>query len=92
MTRAFLIIIASSLLLGCSKPTPEQAEFQKRFDRDAVLAKTCGGDSGIASAVPLKVYRFEKELWFSDRGTWRRVEGQHDNVCDLLDVDPAHRR
>jgi hypothetical protein len=87
------IFLAIGLIayFGRHVPDAEELEFLKKFDRDAVLVKTCGLDPGIASAVPLKVYRFDNELWFDDRGKWRRVEGKADNVCDLLDIDAAHR-
>jgi len=85
------LLVLTLLLAGCKEPTPEQVEFQKKFDREAVLVKTCGWDPTVASGAPLKVYRFEQDLWFSDRGAWRRVDGKVDNVCDLLDIDAAHR-
>jgi hypothetical protein len=72
-------------------PSVEELDFEKKFDREAVLVKTCGLDPGIESAAPLKVYRFENELWFRDHRRWRRVDGKVDNVCDLLDIDTAHR-
>jgi hypothetical protein len=71
--------------------TTEETEFQKRFDRNAVLVKTCAPDPAIASSATLKVYRFEGEFWFSDTGRWQRIEGKSENVCDLLDFDAAHR-
>jgi hypothetical protein len=84
-------LLFALVLAGCKEPTPEETAFQQKFDREAVLVKTCGLDPGIASAVPIKVYRFENELWFADRGRWRRVDGKAENVCDLLDIDAAHR-
>ena len=90
---AVWIFLAIGLIayFGRHVPNAEELEFLKRFDRDAVLVKTCGLDPGVASAIPLKVYRFENELGFDERGKWRRVEGKADNVCDLLDIDTAHR-
>src|SRR5882672_9847341 len=91
MSKARASVLLAALLVGCKEPTPEQVEFQKRFDREAVLVRTCGTDPGIASAVPLKVYRFEQQLWFNELGVWRRVDGKVDNVCDLLDIDSGHK-
>ncbi|WP_375762867.1 hypothetical protein ACE10X_22400 [Bradyrhizobium sp. Pha-3] len=93
----FLLVIAIIVALGVFAyfnrriPTPEEIGFQKKFDRDAVLVRTCAPDPGVASGATLKVYRFEGELWFNDRGIWRRVDGKPENVCDLLDIDAAHR-
>ena len=84
-------LLFALVLAGCKEPTPEETAFQQKFDREAVLVKTCGLDPGIASAIPLKVYRFENELWFNEGFKWRRVDGKADNVCDLLDIDAAHR-
>jgi hypothetical protein len=60
-----LVVVAAVIAFGTLVyvnrriPTPEELEFDKKFDREAVLVKTCGLDPGVASAVPLKVYRFE---------------------------------
>ena len=71
------LVIIALLLPGCSKEEdPEQVAFEKRFRREAVLVKT------------LKIYRFEQELWFKDRGVLRRVDATPDNVCDVLDEPP----
>ena len=56
-------------------------------------------EPGVAVPVPIKVYRFENELWFYERGgpvVWSgrrliRIGGKVDTVCDLLDIDAAHR-
>ncbi len=85
-------LLFALVLAGCKEPTPEEIAFQKKFDREAVLVKTCAPDPGVASGIPMKVYRFENELWFYERGLrWRRVDGKIDNVCDLLDIDASHR-
>jgi hypothetical protein len=95
--KSFLIVVGLFLVLGLIAyfnrhvPDAEELAFEKRFDREAILVKTCASDPGIASGVPLKVYRFENELWFKDIWKWRRVDGKADNVCDLLDIDAAHR-
>jgi hypothetical protein len=95
--KSFLIVVGIFLAIGLIAyfnrhvPDAEELDFEKKFDREAVLVKTCGTDPGIVSAVPLKVYRFENELWFKDTWKWRRVDGKVDNVCDLLDIDAAHR-
>ena len=87
------ILLAFGLIIYFTRyvPTPEQIEFDKKFDREAVLVRTCGLEPGIASALPMKVFRFEDKLWFQDNHRWRQVDGKPDNVCDLLDIDAAHR-
>jgi hypothetical protein len=73
------------------EPTPEEIEFEKKFNREAVLVKTCGTDPGVASTEPLKVFRFEEKLWYREDGRrWRQVDGKPDNVCDLLDIAKGH--
>jgi hypothetical protein len=86
-TNTMLIIAIGVALVGCSKPDPEEIEFRKKFAREAVLVKTCRPDPGIESGVPLKIYRFQQEFWFDDRGNLRRVDGTLENVCDLLDTE-----
>lgn len=71
-------------------PDSDQVEFDKNFERESVLVKTCGTDPGIATAIPIKVYRYEGKLWFRDRHRWRIVDGNPDNVCDLLDIEKGH--
>jgi hypothetical protein len=88
---AFFAAIGALAYFTRRIPTPEEIGFQKRFDRDAMLVKTCAPDPSLASAATLKVYRFEGELWFSDRGRWRRIDGKPENVCDILDIEAAHR-
>ena len=77
-------------LSGCDGhghvPDADELEFEKKFDREAVLVKTCGVDWGI-STVPLKVYRFKDQLWFKDNLIWRPVAAGIDQVCDVLDID-----
>jgi hypothetical protein len=84
---AVLVLLS---LAGCSKEKdPEETEFDKRFRREAVLVKTCSGDPAVASgptAGVTKVYRFQQELWFDDRGVMRRVDAKPENVCDILRV------
>ena len=73
------IAIAAFLLIGlvsyCTRyvPTPEEVEFDKKFDQGAVLVKTCGPEPGLATAIPMKVYRFEEKLWYRDDHRWRQV-------------------
>jgi hypothetical protein len=81
-------------LTGCGKPDPEQIEFDKKFDRDAVLVKTCRVDPTIESAPPIRIYRFDGKLWFREKlrfrekhGGWRQIDGNPENVCDLLEVE-----
>jgi len=71
-------------------PDAEQAEFDRKFDREAIFVKTCGSDPGAAAGPILKVYRFEDKLWFRDRNRWRVVDAKPENVCDVLDVEKGH--
>jgi hypothetical protein len=95
--KSFLIAVGFFLVLGLIAyfnrhvPDAEELAFETRFDREAILVKTCAPDPGLASGGPLKVYRFQNELWFKDVWKWRRVDGKVDNVCDLLDIDAAHK-
>ncbi len=82
-----LSLMAALLLLGCGKPDPAQVEFRKKFLEEAILVKTCRPDPGIASGVPVRVYRFRGELWYDNRADLRRVDGTVENVCDLLDIE-----
>jgi hypothetical protein len=86
------IFLALGLLIYFSRyvPTPEEVEFNKKFDREAVLVKTCGQEPGIASPSLMKVFRFEEKLWYRDFHRWRQVDGTPDNVCDLLDIAKGH--
>jgi hypothetical protein len=71
-------------------PTPEEDDFNKKFEREAVLVKTCGLEPGVASASPMKVYRYQEKLWYRDRHRWRQVDAKPENVCDLLDIEKGH--
>jgi hypothetical protein len=87
-----ILTVAVILLTGCEKPDPEQVEFDKKFDRDAVLVKTCRDDPTIAGGSPMRVYRFQDKLWFLEyKRRWRQIDAKPDNVCDLLDIDVAHQ-
>jgi len=94
--KSFLISLIAVAALGSFAyinrhiPDAEEAAFNARFDREAVLVKTCGLDPGIAAATPLKVYRLEGKLWYRDFRRWRQVDGDLGNVCDLLDIDKGH--
>jgi hypothetical protein len=78
-------LVAALLLAGCSKAKdPEQVELEKKFEREAVLVRTCPPDPSVESGPSLKVYRFKQELWFNDRGVLRRVDAKPENVCDIL--------
>jgi hypothetical protein len=77
------------LLAGCSKreKDPEEVEFEKRFRREAVVVKTCPGDTSLATGVTSfrqRIYRFQEELWFDERGVMRRVDAKPENVCAVL--------
>ncbi|MBR1223781.1 hypothetical protein JQ600_02565 [Bradyrhizobium sp. AUGA SZCCT0176] len=92
MRRIASIIVVSAL--SASAPSalaapknPQQAEFEKRFDREAVLVRTCPGDPAYASGPTSntqRVYRFEKELWVRTVKGYQRVDGAPDTVCELL--------
>ena len=60
-----ILTVASVVLAGCEKPDPEQVEFDKKFDRDAVLVKTCRDDPTIAGGSPMRVY-----VSRTSRGSW----------------------
>jgi hypothetical protein len=90
--RILGIVALGVALSSCEKPDPEQVEFDKKFDRDAVLVKTCRDDPTIAGGSPMRVYRFQDKLWFLEyKRRWRQIDAKPDNVCDLLDTDAAHR-
>jgi hypothetical protein len=91
MLRLFApLLMIASLVTSCGDETekdPKQVEFEKEFSREAVLVRTCPGDPTLASgptAAAIKVYRFQQELWFDDRGTLRRVEATFENVCSIV--------
>lgn len=79
-------------LSACKKerepPDPKQVEFNKRFDREAVLVMTCPGDPRWGSgptAFAQRVYRFERELWYTDADVGlRKVEATPETVCAVL--------
>jgi hypothetical protein len=73
-------------IIGLSACSLWESEFEKMFNREAALAKTCGVDRAV-STVPLRVYRFKDQLWFKDNSVWRPVAAGIDQVCDVLDVD-----
>jgi hypothetical protein len=86
------LTVAAIVLAGCEKPDPEQTEFDKKFDRDAVLVKTCGADPAIAGGSLMRVYRFQDKIWFLElKRRWRQIDAKPDNVCDLLDIEAVHR-
>jgi hypothetical protein len=89
MLRLLTILAMVLGLASCNeKPKdPQQVEFEKKFEREAVLVKTCPGDPRYASgptAVAQRVYRFEKELWYQDVTGYRKVEATPEAVCDAL--------
>jgi hypothetical protein len=89
-TAVFFLAFGLLIYFSRYQPTPEEIEFDKKLNQAAVLVKTCGLDPGIAAAVPLKVFRFEEKLWYRDNHRWRQVDGNPDNVCDLLDIPKGH--
>lgn len=91
MLRLVTILVAALSLSSCNREQepkdPQQVEFEKKFEREAVLVKTCAGDPRYASgptAAAQRVYRFEKELWCLDRNRYRKVEATPDTVCEVL--------
>jgi hypothetical protein len=82
--RIFLSLMMAIIgLSGCDKQTDTK---DLEFAHEAVLVKTCGVDQGI-STVPLKVYRFNDQLWFKDNSIWWKIDAGIDQVCDVLDID-----
>jgi hypothetical protein len=84
--------LAVTGLRGCDRSVSDadQAAFEKTFNQEAVLIKTCGVDPGISS-LPLRVYQFNNQLWFKDISRWRPIAAGKDNVCDVLDFDAQER-
>jgi hypothetical protein len=91
MLRLLTILAVVLGLSGCEKQPkdPQQVEFEKKFEREAVLVKTCPGDPRLASgptASAQRVYRFEKELWYQDVNRYRKVEATPEAVCSVLEL------
>jgi hypothetical protein len=93
MIRPVAALVFIIGLSGCNVDSkePKQVEFEKKFDEEAVLVKTCPGDPRWASgptAAGQRVYRFEKELWALDVGRgmtrYRKLEATSETVCDVL--------
>jgi hypothetical protein len=93
---SLIVVFAFFVLLGVVRyltryvPSPEEEEFNKKFDREAVLVKTCGIPPGIATAVPIQVFRFDGKLWYDDFHRWRQIDATPENVCDRLDIEKGH--
>ena len=67
--------------------TRSKSNLRKKFQREAVLVKTCPGDPRYASgptAAAQRVYRYQKELWYQDVNGYRKVEATPDTVCSAL--------
>lgn len=92
MFRTMILMLTVSVILsGCKEQErdPQQVEFEKKFEREAVLVRTCPGDPRFASgrtAVAVRVYRFQKELWYQDIDGYRRVDATPENVCTILTI------
>jgi hypothetical protein len=88
--KVAIILVAAFMLVGCkNEKDPEQVELERRFEREAVLVRTCPADPRLASgptAVATRVYRFEEELWFEDRSVLRRVDATPEDVCAILQI------
>jgi hypothetical protein len=91
MLRVLAILIVGLGLSGCNEQQeskdPQQVEFEKKFEREAVLVKTCAGDPRYASgptAAAQRVYRFEKELWYLDIKRYRKMEAAPEAICEAL--------
>ena len=75
-----LALLVSMLPLAACSKDPEE------FQREAVLVRTCPPIPDAPNGAPIKVYRFQKELWFHDSGgVLRRIDAQPDNACDVLE-------
>jgi len=92
MRRAALVLVIIFGFGGFSEAAPkdpQQVEFEKKFEREAALVRTCPGDPRFASgptAAAQRVYRYEKELWFIDVTGPRRLEAAPEAACDALTV------
>ena len=91
LSAAILLGFGLLIYFGRYVPSPEEEAFDKKFDQESVLLKTCGTDPGVASGAPMRVYRYENKLWYRDVHRWRQVDASPENVCDLLDIDKGHR-
>jgi hypothetical protein len=95
MRSTVRLLTVSVLVLGlggCGErppPDPKKVEFEKKFEQEAVLVKTCPSDprwaTGPTSAAQ-RVYRYEKELWYTDVYGHRKIEATPDTVCDVLTI------
>jgi hypothetical protein len=94
MRVAVAVCIIAVSLAGCGERKPKdpaQTEFDKKFEREAVIVMTCPGDARWASgptAATQRVYRYEKELWVEAITTsginHQRVEATPETVCNVL--------
>jgi hypothetical protein len=89
MLRLITLLVFVIGLTGCKDEPrdPQQVEFEKKFDHDAVLVRTCPADPRYASgptAAAQRVYRYERELWFVDVGGPRKLEATPETACDVL--------
>ncbi|MEY9358965.1 hypothetical protein ABH994_001686 [Bradyrhizobium yuanmingense] len=90
MRIAVTCLIALSVAACERKPKdPAEAEFEKKFQKEAVIVMTCPGDARWASgptAGTQRVYRYEKELWVEvvNGIGYQRVEATPETVCNVL--------
>jgi hypothetical protein len=88
---AALVISVSIILFGCKERErdPEKEDLIQRIERGAVLVKTCPGDPRWATgptAVAIRFYRYENELWYQDVDGYRRVDAKPETVCAVLTI------
>jgi hypothetical protein len=88
---AILIIFTSIILSACKQEEkdPQQVEFEKKFEREAILVRTCPGDPRFGSgptAAAIRVYRFQSELWYQDVDSYRRIDANPENACAILTI------
>jgi len=77
-----------SLPSRTEKP-PQQSAFEKRFEQEALLVKTCPGDPRYASgptAITVRIFELDKKLWYEDVDGYHTVAASPETVCDILGV------
>ena len=90
--RLLAIVPVGLVVASCNQPDdPQRAAFEARFDREAVLVKTCPRDPRVASgpvAIAQRVYHFEDKLWYLDGNNYhRQVDASEETVCSALTIE-----